>query len=414
MCGIAGFSLTENSGVNARALSHHLLAQIEDRGQMAAGFAFGHEGKVGYHKDKVAGSNLRLKGLPRNAKTVILHTRFATHGTINDNSNNHPVLSPDNRIALVHNGVIWNHDTVRRSELSEFKLPEVDTSVIPAVIQKYGIEGVKHLSGDAAVAWLDSREPDVLNLARLESSPVAFTQLADGSIVFASIGYMLEDALALMGLTHGAILIMDELEYYQLKFGHIIKVDHSPEMQKYSTSERWWANSIRGGSGSKAYGTGSSKYSGSEYDWNDDDYFNGYDNATSGVPTTIGKPKSDIAMVFVDDTDGKDMENTEDLYYTVDQDGNFKSYRTLDSLENDLKWHAGIAEEHGDPMFGGEGLSRWMEYFLDVGSFGFGNDGSLLSWVDDPSEIAYHENHSNDGLSYIRDGVSILSKMTGM
>ena len=407
MCGIAGFSLTQNSPINARSLSHHLLAQIESRGQMAAGFAFGHEGKVGYYKDKVAGSNLRLKGLPRNAKAVILHTRYATHGSVYDNRNNHPVLSPNNRLALVHNGVIWNHDEVRRYELLEFdSLPDVDTSVIPAILQKYGTAGIEHLSGDAAVAWLDASNPEIVNLARLESSPVAFTQTDDGSLVFASLPVFLIEALKIMGIKHGAILEMGEREYFQMKHGAIVKVDQTPEMQSFSTA-RWWESATRGEAGSSFRASGSEE----KFDWNDEG-FNGYDYDAGGN-------QSSIPMAFQDDPDyGPDSKEpgvTDDLYYTIDSGGNFKSYRTLEGLENDLKWHAEIAEEDKTSTQFGEGLARWMEYFLDVGSYGFdGND--LISWVEEPGEIAYHENHASatGGLAYIRDGVSILSNMVGM
>lgn len=409
MCGIAGFSLTQNSSINARSLSHHLLTQIESRGQMAAGFAFGHEGKVGYFKDKVAGSNLRLKGLPRNAKAVILHTRYATHGSVDDNRNNHPVLSPNNRLALVHNGVIWNHDEVRRYELKEFDtLPDVDTSVIPAVLQKFGTAGVEHLSGDAAVAWLDASNPEVVNLARLESSPVSFTQTDDGSLVFASMPIFLSNALATMNIKHGAILTMGEREYFQMKHGAIIKVDQTPEMQSFSTA-RWWEDATRGVKNTKS--TFQSLGSEEKYDWDNDESFNGYDYDAGGN-------QSSIPMAFQDDPDygaaATEPGVTEDLYYTIDQGGNFKSYRTLDSLEIDLKWHANVAEDDKTATQFGDGLSRWMEYFLDVGSFDFDGE-NLISWVSEPGEIAYHENHSSatGGLGYIRDGVSILTSLSG-
>jgi hypothetical protein len=421
MCGVAGFSLSINSKINARALAHHLLTQIESRGQMASGFAYGYEGKVGYYKDAVAGSNLRLKGLPRDTKTVIAHTRYATHGAVTDNRNNHPVLSPDSKIALVHNGVIWNHDEVRHDSLSEFGLPDVDTSVIPAVLQKFGIDGVSKLSGDAAIAWLESDEPNVLHLARLESSPMSFTQLVDGSIVFASLPGLLENALYTMGLEFGHIMTMDERDYFQIEFGAIVGIDKSPEMKSFDTA-RWWQDNTAGRPSSH-----SKPPKGGSYAW-EEDYDDKYDYATwrhdsdnfTGLPIASNSALAGTAMAFMNDddmpdpTEFKGADPTDDMYYTIDHNGDFKSYRTLEGLESDLKWHAGVANDHGDPQFGGEGNARWMEYFLDLGSFGFGDD-DLISWTDEPGEIAYHEIQANPrkitDLGYIRDGIALLKKI---
>lgn len=431
MCGVAGFSLSINSKINARALAHHLLTQIESRGQMASGFAYGYEGKVGYYKDAVAGSNLRLKGLPRDTKTVIAHTRYATHGSVDDNRNNHPVMSPDNKIALVHNGVIWNHDSIRANALADFNLPDVDTSVIPAVLQKFGIEGVSKLSGDAAVAWLESDEPNVLHLARLESSPMSFTQLVDGSIVFASLAGLLENALDNMGLEYGHIMTMDERDYFQIEFGAIVGIDKAPEMQQFS-SDRWWSANTAGRATTTTIGARPPK--GGRYAWedyndahDDDDYDDKYDYAAwrqddkySALPTASNSALAGTAMALLRDEDMPDPDQfeggdpTDDMYYTIDHNGDFKSYRTLEGLEADLKWHAGVANDHGDPQFGGEGHARWMEYFLDLGSFGFGDD-DLISWVDEPGEIAYHEIQANPrkttDLGYVRDGITLLKKI---
>ena len=102
MCGIAAFQLAPGSKINARALAHALLSQIEWRGTDASGFAYAtRDGRTGIYKDHVIGSQLKLKGMPKDADTVILHTRMATHGTHMDNDNNHPVSGPEDRIRLV-------------------------------------------------------------------------------------------------------------------------------------------------------------------------------------------------------------------------------------------------------------------------------------------------------------------------
>src|SRR6185436_11862331 len=54
---------------------------------------------------------LRLRPLP--GSTGLGHTRWATHGGVNE-SNAHPHRSCDGRIAVVHNGSVENYQELRR------------------------------------------------------------------------------------------------------------------------------------------------------------------------------------------------------------------------------------------------------------------------------------------------------------
>jgi asparagine synthetase B (glutamine-hydrolysing) len=227
MCGIAGFSLSKNSRVNARKLSHALLCGIEARGSQASGFAWQDGVRSGVFKNDVAGSQLSLKGLPRDASTVILHTRYATHGSVKVMANNHPVLSPDSNIALVHNGVIYNHDLVRKQ--FSFALPEVDTSVIPAILQKFGVSRLDMLDGDASIAWLDERENGTLRVGRFSHSPLYVAQVSDGSLVFASTETILLAALKRVKLQVKFLSVVAEKVLYTVRQGRIDAVDGLPE-----------------------------------------------------------------------------------------------------------------------------------------------------------------------------------------
>jgi hypothetical protein len=271
MCGIAGFSLTEGSKINARELANALLTSIETRGNMASGYAWAKaDGQHGDYRQAIGGSQLPLKGLPRNARTVILHTRFTTHGPASDNRNNHPVQSPDGTIMLTHNGVIWNEHSLRYAELKDVRteLPVVDTSVIPALLQVRGIEGLTALQGDAAIAWLDTSTADTLHLARLQSSPVAYTWLLDGSFVYASTAahlFYALDALDLLwvGSYPDPFQTMDELDYFQIDSGNA-KFSVLAPIRTYNYASgaygSAWRNATSGGHG---HGTANQGFSGS-------------------------------------------------------------------------------------------------------------------------------------------------------
>jgi hypothetical protein len=227
MCGISGFSLAYGSKINARKLAHALLCEIESRGNQASGVAWQSADASGVFKDAVRGSQLSLRGLPKRASSVILHTRYATHGATSVSANNHPVSSPDGNIALVHNGVIYNHELVRKQ--FGFKLPEVDTSVIPAILQKFGPERFDMLDGDAAVAWLDESDRGVLRVGRVSHSPLVIAQLFDGSFVFASTEVLLRNALKRVGLKPSFVEVAPEYRLYTVRFGRIDAVASLPE-----------------------------------------------------------------------------------------------------------------------------------------------------------------------------------------
>lgn len=227
MCGIAGFSLSQNSNIKVRKLANALLSVIEDRGGMASGYAWQHDEHMGFYKAPVSGSQLSLKGMPKDAKSVILHTRLATHGSIDDNRNNHPVISPSEDIALVHNGVIYNHHSVRRQ--IDATLPDVDTSVIPALIEQGGVSALDDLDGDAAIAWFDRKQHNTLHVARYQHSPLVLAQVEDGSFIFCSTEQLLWRVLIQLDLEPDWMYNVKELEYFTVRDGVIVSQESLPE-----------------------------------------------------------------------------------------------------------------------------------------------------------------------------------------
>jgi asparagine synthetase B (glutamine-hydrolysing) len=265
MCGIGGFSLVAGSSVDVQGLAGSLLSGLERRGAMASGFAWQSVDGSGYFKAPVAGSKLSLKALPFDAQSVILHTRLATHGSVNDNRNNHPVLSPDQSIALVHNGVIYNHDVVR--EHLSAQLPAVDTAVIPAIIEQHSgdVQRFDMLDGDAAVAWLDSNELGVLRVARVSHSPLFIAQDVAGSFFFASTEDILRDALKSVGVIPVFVSVVDERTLLEVRSGVVSSLISLPSLSPEFSVVRSNVSSFRamtaGASRESAFGVVEDDYS---------------------------------------------------------------------------------------------------------------------------------------------------------
>lgn len=230
MCGIAGWSLSPTSTLAVRPLSHHLLALSEPRGRDASGWACQVGDDIVTYKRAVPGGNLRVRALPLAARLGILHTRNTTVGDVSNNDNNHPVMSPDKRIALIHNGVVTNHDSFREHYPD---LPEVDSAVIPALLAEYGVGSLSELSPTswAALAWLDESTPGTLHLATTQGAPLVLVGLTDGSMLFASTFEAILDSMKKVGIESmfGWGYHVPQFTYLQVKDGSIIHLENVAE-----------------------------------------------------------------------------------------------------------------------------------------------------------------------------------------
>ncbi len=137
----------------------------------------------------------------------IAHTRWATHGAP-EVCNAHPHVSR-NHIALVHNGIIENHEEIRRELQAkgyEFT-SQTDTEVIAHLINdndegdllKAVMAAVKRLRGSYAIAVIATDEPGRVIAAR-QGSPMV-VGLGDGENFVAS------DAMAVGGTTDRIVYI---------------------------------------------------------------------------------------------------------------------------------------------------------------------------------------------------------------
>jgi len=208
MCGIVGYTGHEP------ALSFLLkgLKRLEYRGYDSAGVAVLKDGEAWVCKREGTVEVLEraLSGASVEGLTGIGHTRWATHGPPSDR-NAHPHRGCDGEIAVIHNGVIENHSTLRRrlAERGHRFRSDTDTEVIPHLIEEH-YEGrlldavmaaVRELRGSFAIIAVDAREPETLVAARKDSPLIV--GLGEGE------NYLASDIPALLGETDRAYILED-------------------------------------------------------------------------------------------------------------------------------------------------------------------------------------------------------------
>ncbi|MDE0825941.1 MAG: glutamine--fructose-6-phosphate transaminase (isomerizing) [Akkermansiaceae bacterium] len=242
MCGIVGYT-----GMRpAVPFLMNGLRRLEYRGYDSAGVAL--QAGEGLLLEKQAGKVQGLADALTERASVdldgsvcgIAHTRWATHGPPTQN-NAHPHLSKE-RIALVHNGIIENHNSLRerlRADGYEF-LSETDTEVLAHLVESH-YEGdllvaltaaLKEVQGTFGVACISAEEPGVLIVAR-RGSPIVIGLGEDETIVAS-------DASAIIKHTR-QVIYLDDNDVARIVAGdvEIRTLDSTPVSR--ATSEIDWS-----------------------------------------------------------------------------------------------------------------------------------------------------------------------------
>lgn len=202
MCGIVG-AVAER---NITAILIEGLKRLEYRGYDSAGLAvFTQAGELERRRriGKVSELEAAVAAEPLAGQLGIAHTRWATHGAPSE-TNAHPHFSSDD-VAVVHNGIIENHEALREElkDLGYVFASQTDTEVIVHLIH-HTLKSVpdltdalkaavKRLHGAYGLALISKQQPDRLVAARSGSPLVIGLGLGEN--------FLASDQLALRQVT---------------------------------------------------------------------------------------------------------------------------------------------------------------------------------------------------------------------
>ncbi|MGV9198015.1 MAG: isomerizing glutamine--fructose-6-phosphate transaminase, partial [Promethearchaeia archaeon] len=246
MCGIFGV-ITNNQDTPVGEIAFEGIKRLEYRGYDSCGIVVQNNNQLLVKKDsgKISEINekLNLSDFPINSHLALAHTRWATHGPPT-RINSHPHLDCSGEIAVVHNGIIENYDTLKKDLIQkghEFD-SETDTEVVPHLIEEYMnkglpfqeavIKAIKKCEGSYAVAICHAALPNEILVARKES-PLVIGVDSEST-------YCASDIPAFLPLTKECY-ILDDGEYAILKAGNveIFNIQTKEQVQRETQTIDW-------------------------------------------------------------------------------------------------------------------------------------------------------------------------------
>ncbi len=211
MCGIFGMIASEDIA----PLVLRGLARLEYRGYDSCGLAvLAGDGDLVVRKGagEVAQVTREEHLESLHGSVALGHTRWATHGRVSK-TNAHPHYSHTRDVAIVHNGILENHNTLRRElEAAGYQFrSETDSEVVAQLIEREFdstdnleeaiLRTLRRLEGTYGLGVISRHEPDAIYAARNESPLIV--GVGKGANGFAS------DTLAFGEFTQNVVVLED-------------------------------------------------------------------------------------------------------------------------------------------------------------------------------------------------------------
>ena len=214
MCGIFAYAGSEN----AVPLLVEGLRAVEYRGYDSAGISVLDSNGViqtvkrGDHKASLENLGDALESAGLSGQIGIGHTRWATHGEVNQ-QNSHPHSSSDGTVSIAHNGIIENFIELKDQLIDsgiEFK-SETDSEVLAhlvgnsvagdASLREAVISAASRIKGNTAVVAMSAKEPGVIVGLRVGNAGGIVVGTNDDAAVMAS------DTIALLPYTSEVVYL---------------------------------------------------------------------------------------------------------------------------------------------------------------------------------------------------------------
>jgi glucosamine--fructose-6-phosphate aminotransferase (isomerizing) len=231
MCGIVGY-VGKN---DATPILIDGLRRLEYRGYDSAGIALVHDGHLQVRRSvgKIAALERALAREPVQGRLGVAHTRWATHGKPSD-ANAHPHRDCSSMVAVVHNGIIENHASLRKSLERDGHTfgSQTDTEVVAHLIERYADEGFESaarraadmLRGAYALAIVSARAPRTLLGVKNGGAPLIVAVGADGLFLASDIAAVLTYTRDVVVLDDGEIAVLSDAGVRILKLdGHPVR-----------------------------------------------------------------------------------------------------------------------------------------------------------------------------------------------
>jgi len=170
MCGLAGIVSKDGSPIEPSEVTN-LFNLIIDRGNQAHGIAMYKNGQWRVYKAVGSATNAEnAKAVRRRVRhykptSVLLHTRFASHGSPKNLDNNHPIYHA-RKSFLLHNGVVYLPKQYNNA------IGQTDTEQLLCHLEQHGYDGLEEVQGGFACFCVNLRTPKEIHYFRNNSNPL--------------------------------------------------------------------------------------------------------------------------------------------------------------------------------------------------------------------------------------------------
>lgn len=219
MCGIIGY-IGDNGALD---IGMKGLKRLEYRGYDSAGLAISNGKEVSCIK--VVGKVEELEKIVGDkdlvGSSIILHSRWATHGGITE-SNAHPHADCKGNIFVVHNGIIENYKQIREKlKLMGHKfVSETDTEVLPHLIEHFYngnleeavIKALKYIKGTYGLVVMAKYNSDRIVVARM-FSPLVISVNEHGGFVASDPSAIISHSKRMIFLEDGEVAVIKKDDF---------------------------------------------------------------------------------------------------------------------------------------------------------------------------------------------------------